>query len=262
MHDAAGMIHPTAIVDPRARIDREVSIGAYSVIGSEVAIGAGTTIGPHVVIEGRTTIGRDNRIFQFCSIGKIPQDKKYAGEPTRLVIGDRNTIHEFCSIHLGTAQDGGVTTIGDSTWIMAYSHVAHDCHIGNEVILANSAQLAGHVHVGDFAILGGITGVHQFVKIGVHAITGAGTILFQDLPPYVTAQGNPAAPHGINSEGLRRRGFSSEAINAIKRAYRTLYRSNLPLAEARAAIEADAADEPALVPLVTFLAGATRGVLR
>ena len=262
MYHAAGMIHPSAIVDPAARLDPSVSVGPYSVIGPNVSIGAGTTIGPHVVIEGRTAIGRDNRIFQFCSIGKIPQDKKYAGEPTGLVIGDRNTIHEVCSLHIGTVQDGGLTTVGDDNWIMAYSHVAHDCRIGNQTILANSAQLAGHVHVGDYAILGGCTGVHQFVKIGAHSITGGGTILFQDLPPFVTAQGNPAAPHGINAEGLKRRGFSNEAISAIKQAYRTLYRSNLPLAEAREAIAAQAAAEPALAPLSVFLEAAKRGVLR
>lgn len=256
------MIHPSAIVDPRARIDTDVEIGAYAVIGPGVAIGTGTRVGPHVVIEGDTAIGRGNRIYQFCSIGKVPQDKKYAGEPTRLVIGDRNTIHEFCSIHIGTVQDGGLTKIGDDCWIMAYSHVAHDCRIGNDVILANSAQLAGHVHVGDHSILGGLTGVHQFVKIGAHCITGGGTILFQDLPPYVMAQGNPAAPHGINAEGLKRRGFAAEAINAIKRAYRTLYRSGLSLAEARIAIEVDARTEPALEPLSSFLAAATRGILR
>jgi UDP-N-acetylglucosamine acyltransferase len=256
------MIHPSAIVDPGASLGRDVRIGPYTVVGPHVMIGDRTTIGPHVVIEGHTRIGADNRIYQFCSIGKSPQDKKYAGEPTRLEIGDRNTIHEFCSLHVGTVQDQGVTTLGDDNWIMAYAHVAHDCHVGSHTILANNAQLAGHVHVGDHAILGGITGVHQFVKIGAHAMTGGGTILFQDLPPYVMAQGIPAAPHGINAEGLRRRGFSADAIAAVKRAYKTLYRSGLSLADARAAIAAEAGAEPALRPLADFLAAAERGILR
>lgn len=262
MRDAARMIHPTAIVDPRAVLDADVSIGAYSIIGPNVRIGARTSVAAHVVIEGHTEIGSDNRIFQFCSIGKIPQDKKYAGEPTRLAIGHRNTIHEFCSIHIGTTQDEGLTSVGDDNWIMAYSHVAHDCRIGNQVILANSAQLAGHVRIGDYAILGGVTGVHQFVSIGAHSLTGGGTILFQDLPPYVTAQGNPAAPHGINAEGLKRRGYSAATIAALKRAYRTLYRSQLSLADARATIAREAAEEPALQVLADFLGAATRGILR
>lgn len=262
MHDALDMIHPSALVDPRAELAEDVAIGAFSVIGPRVRIGPGSTVGPHVVIEGDTTIGRENRIFQFCSIGKIPQDKKYAGEPTRLVIGDRNTVHEFCSIHLGTAQDEAMTVVGDDNWIMAYSHIAHDCRIGSNTILANNAQLAGHVYIGDWAILGGITGVHQFVKIGAHAMTGGGTILFQDLPPYVMAQGNPAAPHGVNSEGLKRRGFSADAIAAIRRAYKLLYRSGQTLADARIAINAEAAEVPELRPFAEFLNAANRGILR
>lgn len=256
------MIHPTAIVHPGARLARDVEIGPYSIVGEHVTIGEGTKIGPHVTIEGHTTIGRENRIHQFCAIGKVPQDKKYSGEPTRLLIGDRNTIHEFCSLHLGTVQDEGLTVIGHDNWVMAYTHVAHDCRVGNHTILANSAQLAGHVHVGDWVILGGFTGVHQFVKIGAHSMTGGGTILFQDLPPYVMAQGNPAHPHGVNAEGLKRRGFTSEAIAGIRRAYKTLYRSGLTLAEARAALTAQAAEVSEVQPLVAFLERADRGILR
>ncbi len=256
-------IHPTALVDPAARLDENVTIGAYSVIGAGVEIGAGTTVGPHVVIEGPTRIGRDNRIFQFASLGAAPQDKKYAGEPTTLEIGDRNTIREFCTFNRGTAQDAGATRIGDDNWIMAYVHIAHDCQIGNKTIFANNAQLAGHVHVGDWAILGGFTVVHQFVRIGAHCMTGMGTILLQDVPPYVTASGNPSAPHGINSEGLKRRGFAPEAVAAIKRAYKTLYRGGLKLEEATAAISAEAAGGRGELALLTdFLATAGRGIIR
>ena len=203
-----------------------------------------------------------NRIFQFCSIGKAPQDKKYAGEPTRLEIGEGNTIHEFCSLHVGTAQDTGVTRVGDDNWIMAYAHIAHDCRIGSHTILANCAQIAGHVHLGDWVILGGLTGVHQFVKVGAHAMTGGGTILFQDVPPYIIVQGNPAAPHGVNSEGLKRRGFSAAAISAIRAAYKTLYRNGLTLAEARTEIRRNAATTTELVPFADFLEQAERGILR
>ena len=259
-------IHPTAQVDPAARLDENVAIGAYSVIGAGVEIGAGTTVGPHVVIEGPTRIGRDNRIFQFASLGAAPQDKKYAGEPTRLEIGDRNTIREFCTFNRGTAQDAGVTRVGDDNWIMAYVHLAHDCQVGSKTIFANNAQLAGHVHVGDWAILGGFTVVHQFVRIGAHCITAMGTILLQDVPPYVTASGNPAAPHGINSEGLKRRGFSPDVIAAIKRAYKTLYRSGLKLEEAAAAISTMAAEAQGelapLGPLADFLSAPGRGIIR
>jgi len=258
----AATIHPTAIVHAAARIGAGVDIGAYSIIGEHVEIGAGTRIGPHVVIEGHTRIGRDNRIFQFASIGAAPQDKKYAGEPTRLEIGDRNTIREFCTLNRGTAQDAGVTRLGNDNWIMAYAHLAHDCQIGNHTIFANNAQLAGHVVVGDWAILGGFTVVHQFVRIGAHSITAMGTILLQDLPPFVTASGNTAKPHGINSEGLKRRGYSAAAIMAIKRAYKTLYKSALPLGEAQAAIVAERATTPELQPLCDFLAVAGRGVIR
>jgi UDP-N-acetylglucosamine acyltransferase len=256
------VIHPTAIVDPGARLGENVAIGAYAVIGAGVEIGAGTTVGPHAVIEGPTTIGRDNRIFQFASLGAAPQDKKYAGEPTRLEIGDRNTIREFCTFNRGTTQDAGTTRIGDDNWLMAYVHIAHDCVVGNQTIFANNAQIAGHVHVGDWAILGGFTVVHQFVRIGAHAMTGMGTILLQDVPPYVMANGNPAAPHGINVEGLKRRGFTPEAIAALRRAYKTLYRGGHKLEEASAEIAAVARDETALAPLADFLAAPGRGIIR
>jgi len=253
-------IHPTALVDAGARLGENVVVGPYAVIGAGVEIGAGTHIGAHAVIEGPTMIGRDNRIFPFVSLGAAPQDKKYGGEPTRLEIGDRNTIREFCTFNRGTAQDAGVTRVGDDNWIMAYVHLAHDCQVGDHTIFANNAQLAGHVHVGDWAILGGFTVVHQFVRLGAHCITGMGTILLQDVPPYVTASGNPAAPHGINSEGLRRRGFAAESIAAIKRAYKTLYRSGLKLDEAVAAIAAEQREE--LASLTDFLAAPGRGIIR
>lgn len=256
------MIHQTAIVHPGAKLGANVSVGAYSIIGEHVQIGDNTEIGPHVVIEGHTTIGRDNRIFQFSSIGAEPQDKKYAGEPTRLEIGDRNVIREFCTFNLGTIQDGGVTRLGNDNWIMAYVHLAHDCQVGNHTIFANNAQLAGHCHVGDHAILGGFTVVHQFVRIGAHSMTGMGTILFQDLPPYVTAAGNTASPYGINSEGLKRRGFSSEAVMALKRAYRAIYKSGLTLEEAKAKLEADVAKHPEYQLLLDFLAVSKRGIVR
>lgn len=256
------MIHPTAIVHPNARLADDVQVGAYSLIGEHVEIGAGTTIGPHVVINGHTRIGQHNRIFQFCSLGEIPQDKKYANEPTRLEIGDHNTIREFCTFNLGTAQDSGVTSVGNHNWIMAYVHLAHDCQVGNHTIFANNAQLAGHVHVQDYAILGGFTVVHQFVRIGAHIISGMGSILLQDVPPYTLVSGNPSAPHGINAEGLKRRGFSSPAIMAIKRAYKTLYKSGLSLDEARSAIALQLPEYPELQLLADFLATSTRGIVR
>lgn len=255
-------IHPTAIVHPGARLAEGVQVGPYSIIGEHVEIGEGTRIGPHVVIEGHTRIGRDNRIFQFCSIGSEPQDKKYADEPTRLEIGDRNTIREFCSFSTGTVQDGSLTRVGNDNWIMAYVHVAHDCMVGNNTIFANNATLAGHVTVGDWAILGGFTGVHQFVRVGAHSFCGVGTVLLQDLPPFVTVSGNPAAPHGINSEGLKRRGYSSEGIMAIKRAYKTLYRNGLTLDEARRQIAEAAAQAPELQEFSDFIAESGRGIVR
>jgi len=255
-------IHPTAIVDAKARLADDVEVGAYSIIGHDAEIGPGTRIGPHVVVGPYTRIGARNRFFQFSSIGEEPQDKKFRDEPTRLEIGDDNTVREFCTLNRGTAQDGGVTRIGNGNWIMAYVHMAHDCQVGSHTIFANNAQLAGHVHVGDYAILGGFTVVHQFCRIGAHSMTAMGTILLQDLPPYVTASGNTAVPHGINSEGLRRRGYSAAAISAIKRAYKTLYKSGLLFEEARITIAAEAATQPELAILVDFLAVPGRGVIR
>ena len=255
-------IHPTAIVHPAAQLGQRVVVGAYSIIGEHVEIGDDTVIGPHVVVTGHTRIGRDNRIFQFSSIGEKPQDKKYAGEPTRLEIGDRNTIREFCTFNGGTAQDAAVTRLGNDNWIMAYVHLAHDCQVGNQTIFANNAQLAGHVHVGDWAILGGFTVVHQFVRIGAHSITAMGTILLQDLPPFVMAAGNPAEPRGINAEGLKRRGFSAAAVAAVKRAFKALYKSGMKLDEARAGILAESAAVPELALLAGFLAASGRGIIR
>ena len=256
------LIHPTAIIHSNARLGKNVSVGAYSIIGEHVEIGDDSWIGPHAVINGHTRIGQGNRIFQFSSIGEMPQDKKYAGEPTRLEIGDRNTIREFCTFNCGTAQDAGATRVGSDNWIMAYVHIAHDCQVGDNTIFANNAQLAGHVHVGDFAILGGFTVVHQFVRIGAHSITAMGSILLQDLPPYITAAGNTAKPYGINSEGLKRRGFSAEAIAALKRAYKQVYRTGATLDEARARIAEEAADQPAVALLADFLAEPGRGIVR
>jgi UDP-N-acetylglucosamine acyltransferase len=256
------MIHATAIIHPSARLAGNVSVGAYSIIGEHVEIGSGTWIGPHVVITGHTSIGSDNRVYQFASLGEAPQDMKYAGEPTRLEIGDRNTIREFCTFNCGTVQDAGVTRLGSDNWMMAYVHVAHDCQIGSHAIFANNSQIAGHVHVGDYAILGGMTGVHQFVHIGAHSITAGQTLLLQDLPPYVMAAGNPAKPFGINAEGLKRRGFSAASIGAIKAAYKSLYRSGLALTDARKEIETQRASTPELAVMLDFLETANRGILR
>jgi UDP-N-acetylglucosamine acyltransferase len=259
-------IHPTAIVDPAAQLDSSVEVGAYSVIGPHVQIGARTKIGPHVVIDGHTTIGCDNTFFQFSSIGAAPQDKKYAGEPTRLEIGDRNMVREFCTFNRGTAQDAGVTRLGNDNWIMAYVHLAHDCLVGDHTIFANNAQLAGHVQVGDWAILGGHSGVHQFCKIGAHAMLGMFTSLTQDVPPFVILNGNPAAAHGINAEGLKRRGFSRDEINAIRNAYKIIYKSGLTLDEAKAMLAAEEQKEPAvashLKTMREFLESVTRGIVR
>ena len=256
------MIHSTAIVHAGAKIAADVEIGPYSIIGEHVEIGEGTQVGPHVVIEGCTRIGRNNRFFQFTSIGGEPQDKKYRGEPTRLEIGDGNTIREFVTISTGTAQDDSLTKIGNDNWIMAYCHIAHDCQVGSHTIFANNASIAGHVHLDDWVILGGFTAVHQFVHIGAHAFSGGATLLLQDLPPYVTAAGNPAAPRGINSEGLKRRGFTPESIAAIKRAYRAIYRAGLPLTEARERVAEIAAEFSEVRILSEFIADLPRGLLR
>lgn len=256
------MRHPTALIHPNAQLADDVRVGAYSIIGEHVEIGAGTTVGPHVVITGNTRIGENNQIFQFCSLGEVPQDKKYAGEPTRLEIGNNNVIRECCTFNIGTVQDVGVTRMGNDNWVMAYVHVAHDCQVGNNVIFANSTQLAGHVVIDDYAILGGFTGVHQFCQIGAHVMTAVGTVLLHDIPPYVKVSGSPAAPHGINSEGLKRRGFSSASVMGIKRAYKTLYRSGLTLEEAKLSIGEQLAEHPELQILADFLNRSQRGIVR
>lgn len=259
---SAGQVHPSALVHPGAKLAPGVAVGAFSIIGEQVEIGEGSWIGPHVVIDGHTRLGRNNRVYQFASIGAPPQDKKYADEDTAVEIGDGNTIREYVTINRGTAGDAGVTRVGDDNWIMAYVHFAHDCQIGSHTIFANLSQLAGHVHVGDWAILGGNTRAHQFVHIGAHSFTGIGTYLAQDLPPFVKAAGNMAKPYGINSEGLRRRGFGADAIARVKRAYRTLYRSGLSLEEAKRALAAQAADSPEVAALHDFLARSKRGFIR
>jgi UDP-N-acetylglucosamine acyltransferase len=259
-------IHPTAIVDAKAELAASVSVGPYAVIGAHVRIGDGTTIGAHCVIEGRTTIGRDNRIFQFASLGAAPQDKKYAGEPTELHIGDRNTIREFCTFNIGTVQDVGVTRIADDNWIMAYVHIAHDCQVGSQTILANNATLGGHVHLGDWVFVGGLTGVHQFVKIGAHAMAGFASAVTQDVPPFMMVDGNPLAVRGFNIEGLRRRGFSPERLAAVKQMHKLLYRLGKPLEQACDEIAALGESMPEAkgdVELMSaFLSAATRGIAR
>ena len=261
-------IHPTALVDPQAQLHESVRVGPYSVVGPHVRIGAGSSIGAHCVIEGHTTIGRDNKIFQFNSIGAIPQDKKYAGEPCELVIGDRNTIREFCTLNIGSPGDAGVTRVGNDNWIMAYVHLAHDCVVGNHTIFANNAQLAGHVHVGDWAILGGFTVVHQFVRLGAHSMTAMCSLLFADLPPYVMCQGQPAAARSMNFEGLRRRGFSPERIAAVKGMQRALYRDELTLEQAKERIASLTQSHPEaeadVAMMLDFLAGTSpqRGIVR
>jgi UDP-N-acetylglucosamine acyltransferase len=261
-------IHPTAIVDPAAQLDDSVTVGPYTVIGPHVRIAAGTTVGPHCVIEGHTTIGRDNRIFQFNSLGAIPQDKKYAGEPCELVIGDRNTIREFCTFNIGSPGDGGVTQLGNDNWIMAYVHLAHDCKVGNHTIFANNAQLAGHVHIGDWAILGGFTVVHQFVHVGAHCMTALCSMLVADLPPFVMCQGQPASARSMNFEGLRRRGWTPERISGVKTIHKLLYREGLTLEHAKGRIAELAKTQPESEPDVTMMLSfleqttAQRGIVR
>lgn len=255
-------IHETAIVSAQASLAEDVSVGPYAVIGDNVEIGAATRIGSHCVINGPTRIGRDNRIYQFASIGDDPQDKKYAGEPTTLVIGDRNTIREYCTVSRGTVQDRGETRIGDDNWIMAYVHVAHDCVIGDHCILANNATLAGHVHVGDWAIFGGFSGVHQFCRIGAHAFLGMYSVISRDVPAYTMISGQPSEPKGINSEGLRRRGFTDVQIRNIKGAYRIVYRQGRKLAEAIDEIARLGETQPELQALLDSLRSSERGVIR
>lgn len=256
------MIHPNALVDPSATIDEGVTVDAFAVIGPDVTIASGTRIGPHTVIRGPTTIGRDNRIFQFASVGEDPQDMKYEGEVTRLEIGDRNRIREFTTIHRGTTQDAGTTIIGSDNLLMAYTHVAHDCRIGDHVILANAASLGGHVRVDDWAILGGFSIVHQFCSLGCHCFAGMGSVISKDIPPFVTVSGHPAEPHGINSEGLRRRDFSQERIARIKRAYKTLYHSGLSLADAKTALQKQGEHDADIRTMGDFLASSERSVIR
>jgi UDP-N-acetylglucosamine acyltransferase len=261
-------IHPTALIDSGAQLDDSVSVGPYTIIGPHVRIGAGTTVGPHCVIEGHTTIGRDNRIFQFNSLGAIPQDKKYAGEPCELVIGDRNTIREFCTFNIGSPGDVGVTRVGNDNWIMAYVHLAHDCHVGSHTIFANNSQLAGHVHVDDWVILGGFTVVHQFVRVGAHSMTAMCSLLFADLPPFVMCQGQPAAARSMNFEGLRRRGWTPERISGIKAMHKALYRDDLTLDQARVQITELAISRPetavdvAMMQSFLDLSSPQRGIVR
>lgn len=255
-------IHPTALVDAKAELDSSVEVGPFSIIGPGVRIDAGTRVASHVVIKGPTTIGKDNQIFQYSSLGEAPQDKKYKDEPTLLEIGDGNTIREFCTFNRGTVQDKGTTKLGSHNWVMAYVHIAHDCVVGNHTILANNSSLAGHVDIHDHAILGGFTLIHQFCKIGSHVITAVGSVVFKDIPPYVTAAGYDAKPHGINAEGLKRRGFSADNILQIKRAYKTLYRNGLTLEEAKQQLAEQQQSHPELTLLLDFLQQSTRGIVR
>lgn len=256
------MIHSTAIVDATAELADDVTVGPYAVIGAGVKVGAGTQIDAHVVIDGPTEIGEGNHIFPHASIGQAPQDKKYAGEPTRLKIGDRNTIREFCTLNRGTTGGGGLTSIGDDNWLMAYTHIAHDCHIGNQVIFANCSTLAGHVTIDDWVILGGMTAVHQFCRVGAHSFCGHGGALVRDLPPYVMASGYPLAPRGINKEGLKRRGFDADQIKDVLEGYRILYRRDLKLDVAKAELAQLAVGKPHIAIIVEFLDRAERGLVR
>lgn len=258
-------IHPTALVAPGAVIADDVEIGPYCVIGEHVSIDAGTIVGPHCVIDGHTRIGKNNHFYRFCSIGGMPQDKKYAGEPTRLEIGDGNMVREYVTINTGTTQDVGVTRLGHDNWIMAYVHIAHDCQIGDHVIIANSVQLAGHIHVGDWAVLGGLTAVHQFVRIGAHVMVGGTSSVRQDIPPYVIGTGDPFRPSGVNTEGLKRRGFTSNSIKAVKDAYRLLYRRQLTVEQALAEMQKlgeDPQGQAAVEVMTRFLSQSSRGIAR
>ena len=256
------MIHPQAIIDPSARLGENVHVGPFSVIGAGVEVGDGSWIGPHVVINGPTRIGRQNRIFQFSSLGEAPQDLKYAGEPTRLEVGDRNIVREYCTFSRGTVAGGGLTHIGDDNLFMAYVHVAHDCHVGSKTVFANCASLAGHVSVGDYAILGGFTGIHQFCRVGAHCMTGIATITFKDVPPFILASGNTARPYGLNLRGLKRRGFSEAAIDALRRAYKILYRSGLKLDQALERLDSMAQEHEEVRHLADFIRQSQRGIIR
>jgi UDP-N-acetylglucosamine acyltransferase len=256
------VIDPHAIVSPQAELAADVDVGPFSVIGPGVRIGPRTVVGPHAVITGQTTIGADNHIYQFASIGDAPQDKKYAGEPTRLEIGDRNVFRESCTMNRGTTHDRGVTRIGDDNLFMAYSHVAHDCVVGSNTVFANCASLGGHVEIGDWAILGGLSAVHQHCKIGAHAFLAGGAIVTRDVPPYVMVAGNPSSPHMVNSEGLKRRGFTEEQVRSVREAYRLVYRSDLKLSEALERLEPSAREQPALRLFVDFIRSSTRSIIR
>lgn len=256
------MIHPTAIIDPAAKLADDVTVGPWSLIGPDVEIGSGTCIESHVVIKGPTRIGRDNRFFQFCSIGEECQDKKYAGEPTRLEIGDSNVFRENCTVHRGTVQDQSLTAVGNRNLFMVNAHIAHDCVLGNDIILANNVALAGHVRVGDFAILGGFTAVHQFCQVGSHVMCGAGTVLLKDIPDYILANGNPARPHGINVEGLRRRGFTPDALRQLRRAYKLIFRQKLTVEQVLPHLQALLEDTPQLEPLINSVRSSQRGIIR
>ena len=256
------MIDSRAVIHPKAELASDVEIGPFTVIGADVVICDGSCIGPHVVINGPTRIGKQNKIFQFSSIGEIPQDKKYGGEPTLLEIGDRNIIREFCTFNRGTVQGGGATRIGSDNWIMAYVHIAHDCQIGNHTIFANNASLAGHVIIEDYVILGGFSQVHQFCSLGIHSFTAFGSGIAKDIPPYVMVGGHPAAPHGLNTEGLRRHGFSEETLTRLRRAYKTIYRAGLTLKDAIALLKEQTHECPELGVLVEFLERSTRGIIR
>ena len=255
-------IAATAIVSPKAELAADVTVGAYAVIGDNVQIGAGTWVGPHAVINGPTTLGAANRVFQFASIGDAPQDLKYKGEPTRLEIGDRNVFREFTTMNRGTVQGGGITTIGSDNLFMAYTHVAHDCHVGNRCVMANYATLGGHAELGDWVIMGGYSGIHQFTKVGAHAFLGNNAAVTRDVPPYIMAVGSPAVPHSINSEGLKRRGFTPEQIRNLKNAYRVLYRSDLKLADAVEELKSRVSTQPELRIFVDFIGESTRSLVR
>ncbi|HVF65389.1 MAG TPA: acyl-ACP--UDP-N-acetylglucosamine O-acyltransferase [Casimicrobiaceae bacterium] len=255
-------LHPTAIVDATAELAEDVKVGPYSIIGARVRIGRGSVIGPHVVVGPNTTLGARNRVFQFASIGEAPQDRKYAGEPTTAVIGDDNLFREYVSIHSGTPYDRGETTIGNQNLFLAYSHVAHDCIVGNHTTWSNNAQIAGHVVIDDWVVLGAFCGIHQYCRVGAHAMLGAFSVVLQDVPPFLIVQGYPAQPKGINGEGLKRRNFSSDDILAVRRAYKTLYRKGLTLDDATAALKRAAEDSPVVAPFVDFLASSRRGILR
>jgi UDP-N-acetylglucosamine acyltransferase len=256
------VIDSRAVVSPQAQLATDVTVGPFSVIGAQVCIGAGTVVGPHVVINGPTVIGADNRIFQFASLGDAPQDKKYRNEPTRLEIGDRNVFRESCTVNRGTTHDKGVTRIGSDNLFMAYAHVAHDCQVGDNTVFANCASLAGHVEVGDWAILGGLTAIHQFARIGAHAFLGGGAIVSRDVPPYVMVAGNPAIPHAVNAEGLKRRGFTPEQIHNIREAYRIIYRMDLKLTDALDRLRALADSQPEVRVLVDFISTSKRSIVR